>query len=896
LEKKVAISSPGIGSNLDVNGIVSKLMAVEAQPLNTLEKKASSFQAKLTALGALSGGISGFQTSLQALSSLSSFQSYGALSSNTDVMVGSATNKAVPGTYKVNVTQIAQAQTLSSIGKANTTSAIGLGGSTTLSFQLGTVSGGSYGLAGTALPGAVITSGVANGSLSINGTAIATDGATRSAKALAEAINAKNATTGVSATALPTQSSATLFGVGGTGNFGPVDTMGGGTYTLSVGGVTLYAQGDQVAAGDGATQANIDAVLAGSNATTVALNDAGISWTGSAADGTLQFTAADGRNLTVAETTTGLATGGIDKLQGTPNGGTSTTTSSTITLSSSSGSPITVAGSTPAAAGLVAGTGGNYVGASFAQDPNQVSGTVVIDSTNNSLAGIRDAINKANIGVTATIVSDGSANPNHIVLTSTKTGAASSMKIDVSGTGGGVADTDIAALLAYDPAGVQNLKQNQAAQSTLLNVNGIAVTSETTSVPGAIQGVTMTIGTTGSANLVISRDTNSVKANVAAFVKAYNDLSKSIKDVSGYDPETKKGGVLLGDSTVQNLQASLRRQLTTGITGLTGGLSNLSQVGISFQKDGSLALDSGKLDKAITSNFSDIAALFAAVGNASDNLVSFNTSTAKTKPGDYALNVTTLARQGSVTSDAAVAGSTVIAANTKWSVTLNETVPPTAARTQIISLAAGTYTAPQLATLIQSAINGASGYSSNDLAVNAKIDDNGKLVVASAKYGSVSKIAISSQTATAFGDIFGAAVPDDGVDIAGTIGGLAAKGSGQFLTGAVGGVTEGLKIEVTGGALGDRGTVGFSQGYAYQLNNLASSFLGSSGFIAGRTTGLNATIKDIDKQKEAFSERLVDIEKRYRAQYTALDTSISSMSATSSFLTQQFAAMAKQTS
>jgi hypothetical protein len=316
LEKKVAISSPGIGSNLDVNGIVAKLMAVEAQPLTTLERKASSFQAKISALGALSGGISSFQSSLSALTSISSFQSNGAISNNTDIMVGSATSKAVPGTYKVNVTQIAQAQTLVSAGKLSTTSAIGLGGSTTISFQLGTVSGGSYGMAGGALPGAVVSGGIANGALTINGTAISTDATTRSAKALAEAINAKNATTGVSA-----------------------------------------------------SMANLDAVLGGSNATTVALNDAGISWTGSAADGTLQFTAADGRNLTVAETTTGLATGGIDKLQGTPNGGTSVTTSSTITLASSSGNPITVAGTNPAAAGLVAGTGGTYVGAGFAQDP-----------------------------------------------------------------------------------------------------------------------------------------------------------------------------------------------------------------------------------------------------------------------------------------------------------------------------------------------------------------------------------------------------------------------------------------------------------------------------------------------------------------------------------------------
>jgi flagellar hook-associated protein 2 len=219
----------------------------------------------------------------------------------------------------------------------------------------------------------------------------------------------------------------------------------------------------------------------------------------------------------------------------------------------------------------------------------------------------------------------------------------------------------------------------------------------------------------------------------------------------------------------------------------------------------------------------------------------------------------------------------------------------TANRTQTISLAPGTYTPGQLATLVQSAINGASGYAANELAVNAKIDDDGKLQVASAKYGAVSKVDISSVSGTSVADIFGAATPSDGVDIAGTIGGLEAKGSGQFLTGT-GGDTEGLKIEVTGGAIGDRGSVGFSQGYAYQLNNMASSFLGSTGFIAGRTTGIGATMKAIDKQKEDFNERLVDIEKRYRAQYTALDRSISSLSATSSFLTQQFAAMAKQTS
>jgi flagellar hook-associated protein 2 len=883
----VGISSLGIGSGLiDVEGIISKLMAVEAAPLAQFDKKIASFNAKLSALGTLTGAVSGFQGTLSGLSSIANFQSNSAISTNTDVLVGSATSSAVAGTYKIDVTQIAQAQTLATAGRASTTAAIGSGGSTTLSFQLGTTSGGSFGVAGTVLGAGTASAGIANGSLTINGTAIATDATTKSAKALAEAINAKSATSGVTASAQATSTSATLFGSAGATTFGTVDASGG-TYALSVGGV-------EIAAGNGVSAASIDATLAGSNPTTTALAAAGITVTGTAAAGNLQFVAADGANLVVSEAVTGTVLGGIGKSAATANAGSSVTATGSVRLVSSAAAPITIAGSNPALAGLAAGTGGSYLGATFTQNASQISGTVVIDSTNNSLQGIRDAINKANVGVTATIVSDGSATPNHLVLTSTKTGVASSMKIDVTGTGGGIVDADIAALLGHNPAGVQNLSQSTAAQSTLLNVNGIAVTSETSNVPDAIQGITLTIGTVGKANLVVSQDTTAVKSGVVSFVKAYNDLNKAIKDVSGYNPDTKKGGALLGDSTVQTLQAQLRKQLTQGITGLTGDFKTLSQVGITFQKDGTLALDQSKLDKAVKSNFSDVAALFAAVGKASDSLVAFKSSTAATKPGDYGVNLTALASQGSITSAAALAPTTTIAANTTWSVTLNQTDPVEANRTATFSLAAGSYTPAQLATLFQSAINGAGTFAGNDLAVNATIDGSGKLQIASAKYGSISKVALSSSTGTSFADVFGAATPVNGIDVAGTIGGQSATGSGQILT-ASGSDADGLKVEITGGALGPRGTVGFSQGYAYQLTNLSNVFLGAKGLFAGRTDGIGATVKSINQQKEAFGLRLGDIEKRYRAQYTALDVSISSMSATSSFLTQQLAALAAQT-
>lgn len=892
----MGISSPGIGSNLDVNGIISKLMAVEAAPVATLDKKSASYLAKVTAFGTVSGALSTFQGSLSSLTSLSGFQALSSNSSDSNILTGSATSKAQPGTYRVDVSQVAQAQTLASGGYKSTTAAIGLGGKTTINIQLGTVAGGSFGLTGATLGAGALTGGITPGALSLNGTSIATDSSTRSAKLLADAINAKSTTTGVTAKADTTQTSATLFGSAGATGYGAVDTSGGGTYTLSVGGVDIISQATGIAAGGagGASAANIDAVLAGSNSVTQALANANITFSGTAANGTLRFSNADGNNIAITEAVTGTVTGGIGN-SGTANTGYNTTASSAVALTSSNGTQITVGGSNPAAAGLTAGLGGTYQGAAFTQDGSRSSGNIVIDSTNNTLQGIRDAINKANFGVTASIVSDGSAaTPNHLVLTSTATGANSNMKITVSGSGGDPADSAVESLLAYDPSGTQNLSQKTAALDTLANVNGIAVTSHSTGITGAVEGVTLNAVKVGSASLTVAKDTGTLTSSINGFVKAFNELNSQIKSVSGYDAETKRGGDLLGDSTIQTLQASLRRQMTGTISGLQGSkLTSLSQVGIAFQKDGTLTLDSSKLQKAIASNFNDIAGLFAAVGRSSDPDISFVSSKTATKAGDYRVDITQLASQGTLTSAAAPGAATTIAADTVWTVQLNSATSSTTSATASVKIPAGTYTADELATVLQSAINGAQNFTEAGSTVSATINDDGTLKINSTKYGSKSNLTLTSDTGTAVADIFGGSASVAGVDVAGTIGGYSATGDGQSLTGAPGAPTDGLKLDIKGDTVGSRGTIGFSQGYAYQLDTLAKGYLGATGILTGRTKGLNDTVKDIGKQKDAFNAKLTDIEARYRKQYTALDTALSSLNKTAAFLTQQFASLNK---
>ncbi|MFZ6658627.1 flagellar filament capping protein FliD [Undibacterium sp. TJN19] len=662
------IQSTGIGSNLDVNGIVSKLMQVESQPLTLLATKEASYQAKLSAYGSLSSAVSAFQSALTSLNTPSTFQSLNASSGDSTIAFATANSSATAGSYNVAVTKLAQAQGLSSAGQVNSTDAIGTGTETTISFEFGTI--------------------------------------------------------------------------------------------------------------------------------------------------------------------TGTATNGVYP------GGTT-----------------------------------------FQQDPNQTVGTVKINSTNNSLQGIRDAINSANIGVSASIVGDGSATPYHLVLNSSKTGAASSIKITSSGE-----DAAVTSLLANDPAGTQHFTEVSTAQNASLTVNGIAISSASNTVLGAIQGVSLTVSKVGTTSISVSPNTTGIQAGVTSFVKAYNDLNSTIKSLTAYDATTNKAGLLLGDSTTQSIQNQIRKTLSSSVNGLGGGLTTLSQIGVSFQKDGSIALDASKLSSALATKFSDVGGLFASIGSATDSLASITGSSSTTKAGSYDLAITQIATKSKLTGDLTLPATTTIDPNTKISVTLDGVVAD-------VSLAAGNYTPTDLATLIQSSINSTSAFSSVSATAKASIV-GGALVLESNKFGSTSAINVANQTGTGIALLTGSVVSGtSGVDVAGTLNGITATGNGQVLSGASGSPADGLKLLVAGGSTGARGTVNFSVGYATQLSGLLSGFIGSSGTITSTTAGVNSSIKDIGKQRDVLNSRLFDIEARYRAQFTALDSIVSSLNNTSTFLTQQLAAL-----
>ena len=252
---------------------------------------------------------------------------------------------------------------------------------------------------------------------------------------------------------------------------------------------------------------------------------------------------------------------------------------------------------------------GIYSGASFNADADKTPVVVNINSTNNTLAGIRDAINAAHAGVTGSIVNDGSQTPYRLSLASDSSGASNSVSLSVSG------DAALSALLSYDPSGaMQNLTQTQAAQNAQFSVDGISISSTSNTVTDAIQGVTLYLAkanpapSPATATISVQRDQSNLSAAVNALVQAYNSANKSIAGV------TAKGAVLQGDWAVLGLQREVRTILGSVQPG--GAYTSLSQLGVSFQKDGSLALDASKLSAALNSGFEAAASVTIAIGGA----------------------------------------------------------------------------------------------------------------------------------------------------------------------------------------------------------------------------------------------------------------------------------------
>jgi flagellar hook-associated protein 2 len=409
----------------------------------------------------------------------------------------------------------------------------------------------------------------------------------------------------------------------------------------------------------------------------------------------------------------------------------------------------------------------------FTDNADKTPVTINIGAGQQTLDGIRQAINDSDAGVTASIVNDGAG--SRLVLTSKETGAVNGFKLEVTDADGNNTDTAGLSRLAYDPTAAAGAGKNadtlQAALNANFTINNLPVSKSSNNVTDAVEGLTLNLKavTTTPVNIDVGLDDSALKTTLDGFVSAYNKIRGNLKD------QQQKDATLSRETTPSTLERGLRNILREQVAQYGIGLSD---IGLSFDKDGVLSLNKTKLDTAVAADPSILEKVFANTATTTDARVRYIGGNSLTQEGTYAINLST-AYDGSNT-------------------------------------------------------------------------------------------------------------------VAGTINGVAGLGLGNTLAGAVGDPSEGLQFSVAQGAIGDMGTITFSKGLAERLSDWIGSLSDEGGTLVSRTDGLTSRKLRLDDQEDRINLRLEQVEKRYRAQFSALDSMLASMQQTSSYLSQQLAALAQQ--
>lgn len=515
----------------------------------------------------------------------------------------------------------------------------------------------------------------------------------------------------------------------------------------------------------------------------------------------------------------------------------------------------------------------------FTVDSTKTGGTIIIDDSNNSLTGLRDAINAADIGVSASIVSDGGS---YRLLMTASTGAKNEIEV--------VATEDPAAvgLAAFNfNETTKNLTQQQEGLDAQIRVNGLLVSRESNQVKDVIDGLEFdlfTSSTTETISLVISEDKSVAEQTIRDFVQAYNTFKAEVDVLVGFDAELDDFGSLKSDPLAKNLMQSIRNVLTNAVPGIGEGFSTLSNLGIRTELDGTLKIyedDSTGFRAAIDDNFEFVRDLFVPKASSSVSNIDVTKFSARSQPGSYEVVITQQPSKGTLTTTDPVDLVGIGSGTKDYSFTFQLN----GITSNAISLPAGKQygSGAELAADLQSLIN----LDANVKAANASVAvtfEGGKLVFTSASYGASSTVNFSAVSADMLAD-FGmtnGVVVSSGTDVAGTVDGVAAFGSGNILLPAIGSKAEGLSMMVEPGAT--TGTLTFTRGFAGSMSSLVNEFLKTSGLIKERETTIDKDIKRVEQNEEALERRSEAYRARLMAQFQAMESIVRALNTTGGFL------------
>jgi len=239
---------------------------------------------------------------------------------------------------------------------------------------------------------------------------------------------------------------------------------------------------------------------------------------------------------------------------------------------------------------------------------------VTIDGTNNSLTGLKEAINNSSAAVTASIVNVGptGAPDFRVVIQGKNTGTANAVTVSSSLSSG------------PDPFALGG-EVVQAATDAVFSVDGLKVKRSSNTVSDVLPGVTLVLRKEGnrdgnidaadpSTDVTVSADSSAINQNIQQLVDAYNAVNKGINDQFAFNTDTRQQGVLAGDAALRGVAQQLRRELSAA-GGIGAGITYLSDIGIKFQSDGSLTVDPAALSAALDENPQGVQNLFLLTQN-----------------------------------------------------------------------------------------------------------------------------------------------------------------------------------------------------------------------------------------------------------------------------------------
>lgn len=514
----------------------------------------------------------------------------------------------------------------------------------------------------------------------------------------------------------------------------------------------------------------------------------------------------------------------------------------------------------------------------FTVDSTKTGATITIDDSNNSLTGLRDAINKANIGVAASIVSDGGS---YRLLLTSKSGAKN--EIEISAT----EDAGAPGLASFNfNETTRNLTQQQEGLDAKIRVNGLLVSRESNQIKDVIDGLEFDVfsaSLTETINISINEDKSIAETAIRDFVAAYNTFKGEVEKLIGFDAELKEYGSLKSDPLAKNLMQGIRNMLSGSVPGLSGGFSNLSTLGIRTELDGSLKIVENEgntgFRSAIDNNFAFVRDLFVPKTSSSVVNIDLTKYSAKSQPGSYDVVITQQPTKGKLTG--ADIGITFPLDTTGKDYNFKVKLDGTESATITIPSGKIYTSAAELASEIQSLINLDDNLKAMKYTLAVSVEAN-KLVFTSNAYGSTSNVemtAVSTDMAD-LGISLGSGVA--GKDVVGTVAGEAAFGYGNVLLPALGSKAEGLSMAVQPGATG--GTITFSRGFAGGLTSLVNDYLKSSGVIKEREATINKNIEKVEKDEEALNRRTEAYRARLMAQFQAMESIVRSLNSTGDFL------------